>query len=45
MYSLPLINLDRYEVYALRDATGYNKFRDKIWKHHKNKSLYKGEYS
>jgi len=37
--------LDRYEVYALRDATGYNKFRDKIFRNSKNKYQYQGEYS
>ena len=35
----------RYEVYALRDASGYNKFKDKIFKHHKNKYVYRGEFS
>lgn len=40
-----LIFLDRYEVYALRDASGYGKFRDKIWKTHKNDALLRGEFS
>ena len=39
------INSDRYEVYALRDGTSYKKFREKIWRTHKNKYLYHGEFS
>jgi len=35
----------RYEVYALRDGTSYNKFRQKIWRTHKNRYLYEGEFS
>jgi len=35
----------RHEVYALRDGSGYQKFRDKIWRHHKNQYLYRGQYS
>ncbi len=46
MYILVInINLDRYEVYALRDATGYNKFREKAWRHHRNRAIYHGEFS
>jgi ubiquinol-cytochrome c reductase cytochrome c1 subunit len=35
----------RYEVYALRDATAYNKFREKAWRHHRNRAIYHGEFS
>jgi hypothetical protein len=39
------ITLVRYEVYALRDGSSYKKFREKIWRTHKNKYLYQGEFS
>ena len=35
----------RYEVYALRDASGYSKFREKTWRNHKNQHLYRGQFS
>jgi ubiquinol-cytochrome c reductase cytochrome c1 subunit len=39
------LTLDRHEVYALRDGSGYQKFREKIWRNHKNMWLYRGEFS
>jgi len=35
----------RHEVYALRDSSGYNKFRDKMFRYHKNRGMFKGEFS
>jgi ubiquinol-cytochrome c reductase cytochrome c1 subunit len=39
------LNSFRYEVYALRDSTGYNKFRDKAFRINKNKINLHGEFS
>jgi ubiquinol-cytochrome c reductase cytochrome c1 subunit len=35
----------RHEAYALRDGSGYMKFREKAWRNHRNQWLYRGEYS
>jgi len=35
----------RHEVYALRDATGYSKFKAKTHRFHKNRYQYQGEWS
>jgi len=35
----------RVEVYALRDGGSYKKFREKIFRYHKNRYLYQGEFS
>jgi len=29
----------------MRDSTGYNKWREKMFRHHKDKAVYKGEFS
>lgn len=39
------LNSFRYEAYALRDSTGYNKFREKAFRISKNKTSLKGEFS
>lgn len=33
------------EVYALRDSSGYNKFREKFWRTQKNRIHSYGEFS
>ena len=44
-FYLYFLCLDRHEVYALRDGSGYMKFREKTFRHHKNSWLYRGEFS
>jgi len=35
----------RHEVYALRDGSSYKKFREKIFRTHRNKYLHQGHFS